>query len=513
MQAVERVVIVGGGSAGWLTAASLAAEYRQEPGGVVVTLVESDLTGPIGVGEGTWPSMRTTLQKIGIYEADFVRDCDASFKQGSRFVGWLHGGEEFYYHPFTLPEQYQTLNLADYWRTDQSGLAFAQAVTPQFDVCEAQRAPRQAAMPDYAGALNYGYHLDALKFAELLRRHAVEKLGVRHVIDHVTGVVGDPDEDVRAIVTRRHGAIAGDLFVDCSGMGSLLLGGHYSVPLVDMSHILFNDSALAVQTPYAEPSAPIASTTAGIALSAGWSWEIGLPTRKGAGYVWSSRHLDEARARSEFLNLLEQRNPGIPARDLALRLIQFRPGYRQTFWRRNCVAIGLSAGFVEPLEASALVLVELSARFLVEQMPANRAVMDAVAARFNDKFQHRWQQVVSFLKLHYALSRRDDTAYWRDNRDQASIPAELAQQLELWRRHPPWYRDETHADDLFPSASYQYVLYGMQHPTAEHWRRRRHAAAEQARAATAFGGARRKAKQYLAHLPGNRELIRQMCTL
>jgi flavin-dependent dehydrogenase len=510
MEAVKNIVIVGGGTAGWLTAATLAAEYRPGPAGLNITLVESDQTAPIGVGEGTWPSMRTTLGKIGIPEAEFLRECDASFKQGSKFVGWMDGGDEFYYHPFTLPESYQAVNLVDFWPSCHADLAFAQAVTPQFDVCEASLAPKQIAAPDYAGTLNYGYHLDAVKFATLLRTHAVEKLGVNHVVDHVTGIIGSPDEDVRAIVGERSGEIEGDLFVDCSGFSSLLLGQHYGVEFLDMGHVLFNDRALAVQVPYADESAPIASVTLGTAQSAGWVWDIGLPTRKGTGYVYSSRHLDEAAAREELLRYLRKQNPEIAVDELPIRLIEIRPGYRQKFWHRNCVAIGLSSGFIEPLEASALVLVELTARMLADELPTGREHMDLVAGKFNDKFSYRWRQVIEFLKLHYVLSRREDSSYWLDNRSPDSIPTELAERLALWQSQTPWFRDETHVDEMFPSASYQYVMYGMQYAVASHWQRRRAGGEEHQRATAAFSAARDKARKYLAHLPSNRQLIRQV---
>jgi hypothetical protein len=176
------------------------------------------------------------------------------------------------------------------------------------------------------------------------------------------------------------------------------------------------------------------------------------------------------------------------------------------------VAIGLSAGFVEPLEASALVLVELSARMLAEQLPASREIMDRVAGKFNDKFSYRWRQVIEFLKLHYVLSRRKDSEYWVANRAPDSIPAELAEKLALWQSRSPWFMDETHVDEMFPSASYQYVLYGMEHPVNSQWQRRRAGGAERQRAVEAFAASRDKARKYLAHLPTNRDLLRKVRT-
>ena len=507
---IENIVIVGGGTAGWLTAAALAAEFKSGPGGVSVTLVESDETRAIGVGEGTWPSMRSTLQKIGISESDFIRECDASFKQGSKFIGWKNGGKESYYHPFSLPQGYSEVNLSEFWLRRRERISFADAVCPQVQVCEQHIAPKQISTPDYAGTLNYGYHLDALKFAQLLQKHAVEVLGVNHLTDHIVSVNGRPDGDIASIKGKRHGEIKGDLFVDCSGFASLLLGRHYSIPFLDMKHVLFNDRALAVQVPYPEEDAPIASATLATAQSAGWIWDIGLPTRRGTGYVYSSRYTSEERAREELRSYLLGSSPGVHIEDLPVRLIEIRPGYREVFWHRNCVAIGLAGGFLEPLEASALVLVELGARMLAEHMPHNRRAMDIVARKFNEKFLFRWKQVIAFLKLHYVLSRRSDSQYWVDNRRADSIPAELSELLELWQCRSPWHRDETHVDEMFPSASYQYVLYGMGFETKPHTERRRASDAEQHRASELFGSNRKMIEKYLANLPTNRDLLRKV---
>lgn len=508
---IEKVVIVGGGTAGWLTAATLAAEFRSGPSGVSVTLVESDQTGTIGVGEGTWPSMRSTLQKIGISETDFIRECNASFKQGSKFVGWLEGGDESYYHPFSLPEGYSDINLSDYWLPYRDRVSFADAVCPQVRVCEHHSAPKQISTPDYAYTLNYGYHLDALKFAQLLQRHAVEKLGVTHLTDHIVKVNAAPDGDIASVQGERHGEITGDLFVDCSGFMSLLLGKHYAIPFKDMRDILFNDRALAVQVPYPNEDAPIASATLATAQRAGWIWDIGLPTRRGTGYVYASQYTDEEQARNELSAYLRASSPGIAVEDLPVRLIEIRPGYRETFWHRNCVAIGLAAGFLEPLEASALVLVEVGARMLAEQMPGNRQVMDIVARRYNEKFAFRWRQVIAFLKLHYVLSRRSDSQYWIDNRNPASIPPELSELLALWQTRSPWHRDETHVDEMFPSASYQYVLYGMGFESESFVARRRASVAEQQHAMKLFDANRKMTDKLLANLPSNRELLRKVC--
>jgi glycine/D-amino acid oxidase-like deaminating enzyme len=194
--------------------------------------------------------MKSTLLKIGLSERMFIEECSAALKQGTHFKNWLHGKGETYYHPFTLPHGFDEINLADHWIRGHLGdQSFASSVTPQFAVCEAGLAPKQLSVPEYAYTLNYGYHLDAGKFAAMLSAHAVNNLGVKHVLADVTAVTSRENGDIEALVTDK-GPIAGDLFIDCSGFRSVLLGEHYNVPFRSQKHVLFNDSALAVQVPY-----------------------------------------------------------------------------------------------------------------------------------------------------------------------------------------------------------------------------------------------------------------------
>ena len=508
-QPIRRVVIVGGGSAGWITAGLIASEYAggsEQP--VSVTLIESPDVKTIGVGEGTWPTMRTTLRKIGISESDFLVQCSASFKQGTKFVGWVTGDDDdYYYHPFSAPAGYTSLNLVPYWQQQRDQLSFVDAVSAQGLLCDRNLAPKQIATPEFAAVANYAYHLDAGKFADLLQRHCTETLGVRHVLDHVTSINGKPDEDIRSVTTKQHGVIEGDLFIDCTGFAALLLGQHYQVPYLDKKHILFNDSALAAQVPYASDDTPIASQTISTAQAAGWIWDIGLTTRRGIGYTYSSMHTSDAEAEQVLAGYIE-RSPGLSGEGIEPRKISFRPGHRETFWHRNCVAVGMSAGFLEPLEASALVLIELAGRMLSEELPANRGVMDIVAKRYNETFRYRWDRIIDFLKLHYVLSKRDDSDYWIDNRLTESIPDSLRELLGLWQYHVPERQDLARVDEVFSVASYQYVLYGMGFETESRSGSRYAANAERARRLFAENG--RNRSKVAANLPGNRDLLKQI---
>ena len=428
-----------------------------------VTLVESPDIPTIGVGEGTWPTMRTTLATIGISETEFLKVCDASFKQGSRFDGWVDGSaDDSYQHPFTGLPPGDVRELLAAWQNDDPARPFAAVMTAQHAICASDFAPRQGAMPAFAGALNYGYHLDAGKFAGLLAKHATDRLGVRRVVDEVTGVVSSEGGDIAYLELRSGGVLEGNFFIDCSGQAAILIGGHCKVGWVDRSDASFNDRALAIQVPVSA-NGPIASQTIGTAHEAGWLWDIGLPTRRGVGCVYSSRFMADDQAERVLASYLNAKFPGFDASQLSRRKLSFRTGHRTQFWDRNCLAIGLSAGFIEPLEASAIVLIELSLNALCDNFPGSRPTMDIHAARFNALFRYRWDRIVDFLKLHYVLSRRPEP-YWQAQRAVATITPRLAEQLALWREQPPSEWDFPQIDEVFPAASHLYVLYGMGFP-------------------------------------------------
>lgn len=506
---LRHVVVLGGGSAGWLVAGVLAADHgTASTGGLRVTVVESPDVPSIGVGEGTWPTMRDTLRRIGVSENALVRDCDAAFKQGSCFLRWRTDADgDRYDHPFSLPHGYDRADLVAAWLR-HPGAVFGDLVSFQPALCDLGRAPKQFTTPEFAAVANYAYHLDAVKLGLFLRRHCVERLGVRRVAAHVEQVSAGEDGDVAALLTREGETIEGDLFVDCSGLRALLIDGHCGVPVVERRDVLFNDRAIAIQVPYREPDAAIACRTLSTAQAAGWVWDIGLPTRRGLGHVYSSAHVGDDAATAALLRYIEATG-GDPAAGTPPRMIDLRPGYRRTPWHRNVVAVGLSSGFVEPLEASSLVLVELAAAMLSDQLPADRATMDIVAARFNETFEYRWERVVEFLKLHYLLSTREGD-YWRDHRRAESVPERLRTLLALWRRQPPSRYDLPRVEEIFPWASWQYVLYGMgfrPEPRATTLR-----ADDARRAEDAFREAAGLARKMAAALPSHRELLEHAAT-
>lgn len=462
---VTHVLIVGGGTAGWLTAGILAATHAGKDAfgqSLKVTVIESDGIAPIGVGEGTWPSMRSTLMRIGITETELVREASATFKQASKFVDWHRNGKQTsYYHPFSAPQGSAQLDITPYWLMQTDASQYAQMVCFQPALCEAGLAPRSLPNVKPAVAVNYGYHLDAGKFIALLKRHCVEKLGVIHLQDQVTEVITSPEEGISALATAHHGTQSAQLYVDCTGFHARLIEQSLSVPLKDYSHVLLADTALVTQQPYDSPHDAISCVTQSSAQEAGWIWDIGLQARRGVGYVYCSQFHESDKAEQHLRTYLARTGNTQPEQ---LRTIRFKTGHRQQFWHKNCVAIGLSSGFLEPLEASSLMLIEQSALLLADQLPAVTEVLPQAAARFNRALSDKWAATIEFLKLHYVLSNRQEP-FWQHNRHADTALSALTDKLEEWRYRPIQSQDVLPGADLFSAQSFRYIYYGMQAKT------------------------------------------------
>jgi glycine/D-amino acid oxidase-like deaminating enzyme len=460
------ILIVGGGTAGWLTAAYLAKSLRiSEQTHLEITLLESPDVGIIGVGEATFPTIRNTLQFLGIDEARFIRETSATFKQGIRFNDWARapgngpkeGGERHqYFHPFEAPFSTDGTSLAPYWllQDEASRPPFAEAMTIQARVADAQRAPKRPHEGDFSGPLNYAYHFDAAKLATVLAERAAE-LGVRHLQGLVADVTLNEAGAIDHLVTREHGRLEADLYVDCTGFRAELIGRALQAPFKSARGVLFADRALTCKIPHERPDSPIQSFTVATAHEAGWTWDIGLNGARGIGCVYSSDHIDDDRAEA----ILRGYVGAAAAADLTTRRIPFEAGYRQQQWVKNCVAVGLSAGFLEPLESTGVVLIEAAVAIIAELFPHNGPI-SAPARRFNELMTARFDNIITFLKLHYCLSQRTEP-FWRQNADPASMPERLVDLLEQWRWRPPTRYDFTLDLETFAFFNYQYILYGM----------------------------------------------------
>lgn len=506
-QAIQHVLVVGGGAAGWLTACHLAKKLRPgTAGGVKVTLLESPDIPIIGVGESTVPAIRRSLQYLGISETDLIRQCEATFKQSIKFVDWVHnpvpGQSSYYHHLFDYPDRFN-FDLTPYWLGSAQTQSYADSLTIQGKVCDAGLGPKQITHAEFDGLTNYAYHLDATQFALILAKHGVEKLGVIHLLANVTDVQLAPSGEIAAVVTTQLGQISADLYVDCTGFASLLLGQALNVPFISKQDMLFADNALAFQLPYETPDSPIPSFTIATAKEAGWIWDIGLSTRRGTGYVYSSQHTSHAQAEQTFRDYI-----GPAAEGKSLRRIPMQVGYRQCSWKHNCVAIGLSNGFVEPLEATGLLVFDATARMLAEQFPANKGAIAGAAKRFNQKVLYSWDKVIDFIKLHYFLSKRDDSQFWLDNRDPAFCSDSLLEQLDFWQHQLPTHYDFPSRFEIFNLDNYQYVLYGMEFNTdisAQSYN-----LSDTTQANRYFQLVQQQQQQALQQLPGHRALIEKI---
>lgn len=506
---VNQIVVVGGGTAGWLSACLLAAEHKHDAN-LTITLVESPDVATLGVGEGTWPSMRQTLEKIGISETTFLLECDATFKQGSMFLNWksIEQEDDSYLHPFSAPNGYFQHDLTRYWQQNANQSSFSSLCTHQARLCLAHKAPKQINTPEYASVVNYGYHLDATKFAELLRKHAIDNLAVKHIQDHVVEIDCCNDNFIQHLETKSSGRIQGDLFIDCSGFAAILIGKHYGIPFIQKKDVLFNDTAIAAHVPYSSESSPILSYTQSTATKGGWIWDIGLPNRKGVGHVYSSAHMSDMQAENVLRDYFSQSLDKQLAEQIRIRKISMQPGYRQTFWHKNAVAIGMSAGFIEPLEASALALVETSVQFVSKNLPRNSHLMAITSRRFNQAMTYRWERIIDFLKLHYVLSHRTDSEYWCDNRLPHTIPERLLELMDVWKYQQPSRYDFPQIEEIFPAPSYLYVLNGMgfsSHRCATTDEQTYISDSQKIVAAS-----QHKAKTFSASLLSNRELLAQL---
>lgn len=481
MIAPKKVVIVGGGSAGWMAAAYLDAALNTPDLRVAdITLVESPDVPRIGVGEATIPSINHVLAVIGLDETEFLKRVDGTFKHAIKYVNWLHGNGDAYYHAFGRRRTEPLDVSAENWLKSDRSLPFSETISAQPAICEEFIGPK--ALPDAPGQFEftYAFHMNALKFADYLCEVATGR-GVRHHLDHLTDVEMTEAGDIAAINTRGGLRLDADLFIDCTGFGALLIEKQLGVEWVDCSQWLLSDRAVTIQVPY-ETHYPgyVRPNTLATAVDAGWIWEIPLQNRRAWGYVHSSQFLGEDAAERELREFV-----GPIADGLEARLVPFKVGYRAKAWVRNCVAIGLSAGFIEPLESTGLYLSDLATVMLSEHFPLH-GDMEPLAFRYNRIIADRFHEILDFINLHYCLTQREDNDYWREIRRPERMHDRVRAKLEFWRAKAPsmpdfedaWFAGQPDAPlpsgglpgdhrppidtaGVFGLSSYEAILYGM----------------------------------------------------
>jgi tryptophan halogenase len=441
------IVIAGGGTAGWTAAATLARFLGNH---ATITLVESDAIGTVGVGEATIPQIHNLIIGLGLDQSEFLRATNASFKLGIEFIDWLRVGHS-YIHSFgqvgrgvgLIPFRQLWLRARDLGVAEDFG-------DYSFNVAAARRGRfaigdgRDGKLPDLA----YAYHFDAALLARMLRGYAEER-GVRRVEGMIERVERDPGTgDIRALQLDGGRNVAGKLFIDCTGFRSLLLGDTLGVPFTDWRRWLPCDTALAVPS---EDGPDFRPYTQSIARSAGWQWRIPLQHRTGNGHVFCSDFMSVDEASSLLLDNIEGRALAEP------RPIRFATGHRREFWSHNCVALGLAAGFMEPLESTSIHLVQSGLGRLLNLLSGN--LEDASAARdtFNRLSVIEWQRIRDFLVLHYVANERVDEPFW-DHCRAIELPDTLADKIALFRESGTFMREE---DELFLDDSWGQVLLGQ----------------------------------------------------
>ncbi len=454
---INHVTIVGGGTAGWLTAMILSTSLNvsSDSPKVRVTLIESPNIPTVGVGEATVPGMARLLGQLKIDEKQFFLRCNASFKLGVRFVGWHEdedGNPLEFVHPFNSPQGIQGLNPAYHFHRfvpDSETHKFSDAMVPNGDVIRSLRGPRLLDDEDYHYKIGYAYHLDAALFAVFMREVGVSR-GVEHILDDVVEVKQGENGYITALHLKERGILPVQLVVDCTGFRSLIMGKALGEPFEPCSDELLCDSAAAVQIPHKDPTR-LEPCTRSTALGAGWCWRVPLYTRVGTGYVFSSRFRTDEEAIDEFKGYLGDQGEGVEP-----RIIRMRIGRTRRSWVKNCVAIGLSGGFIEPLESTAIYMIETSARWLVRHFP-DRSINPALSDNYNRLMSTLFAEIRDFIVMHYHSSNRKEP-FWVAARSEIELSDSLRERLELWRYTFPSVVD-TSADRLFNYWNYLCVLY------------------------------------------------------
>ncbi len=437
----QRIVIAGGGTAGWMAAAALARTMGEA---IELILVESDAIGTIGVGESTIPPLVTYNRLLGISEADFMRATQATFKLGIEFENWKVEGEK-YFHSFGLTgRDHWSAGFQHFW---MHGLT--KGHDDSFDdYClelKAAYAGKFAHLPE--NRINYAYQLDSSRYAAFLRKLA-ETDGAQRIEGKIAEVQLDGDTGhISALLLESGKRVEGDLFLDCTGFRALLMEGALHVGFDDWTNYLPCDSAIAVQTASVRPPVPY---TRAIAHDAGWQWRIPLQHRQGNGIVYCSRYLDRDAALERLLSSVEGDCLTEP------NFIRFTAGARRKQWHRNCVAVGLSGGFMEPLESTAIHLIQRAILRLIRMLPMGK-ISERDVAEFNDQQQTDMLQIRDFLILHYKATDRRDSAFWRQCADM-EIPESLAQKIELFRETGRVFRKN---EELFVENSWIQVMMGQ----------------------------------------------------
>lgn len=457
---ISHITIVGGGTAGWLAAALLNTGLNRRNDGpdVRITVIESPNIPSVGVGEATTISMRLTGAQMGLHEKDFIKRCNASFKGAVRFSNWdkePDGSPRTYFHPFEQQRFLDNHNIVYHWqawrRKGNKG-NLAEVVLPTLAPVMANRAPIMPDQKDFKGIYPYAYHFDAKLFADYMAEYGAS-LGVEHVRDDVTAVNLDERGFVKSLTLEQRGDWPVEFVIDCTGFRGLIIKEALKEPFLPYGDYLLCDKALALQIPHERPGV-LESYTCSTGLDNGWSWRVPLYHRLGTGYVYSSAFATDDEAIREFRDHLK-----LPEDHPDPRVIPMRIGRTRNSWVKNCLAVGLSGGFIEPLESTSIHFTQMALRFFVEFFP-DRTINPTYAREYNKVATELYEEIRDFIVLHYRTSNRDDTAFWRAARFETKMPDGLADKLELWKHKLPGPLECNRPWSLFEHSSFTFVLAG-----------------------------------------------------
>jgi len=490
---ISKVVVVGGGTAGWMSAALLCRVLGET---VDIELVESEAIGIVGVGEATIPPIQHVNAVLGLNEAEFLRETKSTIKLAIRFENWGAQGQR-YYHTFGAPGRSQAFcHFHHFWtRSEQSGHSSNLWEYDLNYLCAEAGKFAKLQVQDPMWEMPYAYHFDASLYGQYLRRYS-EQRGVKRTEGLIERVKVDAESGhVKSLVTQDGRVIKGDFFIDCSGIRGLLIHQKLGTGYQDWSHWLPCDRAMAVPSERFEKTLPF---TRAIAHGAGWQWRIPLQHRNGNGLVYSSSHCSDDEAADILLNNLDSKPLGEP------RIIRFRTGRTRKQWHRNVVAVGLSSGFLEPLESTSIYLIQSAVVRLIHLFP-HAGVTPELMDEYNRQSQTEYELIRDFIILHYYLNERNDTQFWRDLR-QMDVPERITRKIELFRANGGLQQDQL---DIFLEPSWLQVMLGQgvvprdYHPLAD--------ALTEEQLREKLSKTKMLKSQPLAKMPGHDQFLEMFC--
>jgi hypothetical protein len=462
---IKKIVIVGGGTAGWMTASYLKKALH----GVQITLIEAPAIPKIGVGEATVPNLQPVFfDFLGIPEDEWMRGCNAAFKGAVKFINWktdpATGKTDHFYHPFGIVPNCDDIPLTHYWALKRKSgyelpVDYSCFIEPT--LLDVKRAPRTL---DGTRVTRYAWHFDAHQVADYLKSLSI-KWGVKHVLDHIEGTTLKPDGHLDSVITKSGSAYHADLFVDCSGFRGLLINKAMGEPFLDMGDHLLCDSAVATAVQNDDEHNGVEPYTSAIAMRAGWTWKIPMLTRFGTGYVYSSKFTSQDEATEDFLRLWNLNG------NAKLNHIRFRVGRNRRAWVRNCVSIGLSSCFLEPLESTGIYFIYAAIYQLVRHFP-DKSFDPGLIEGFNREIAGMFDDSRDFIQAHYLATPRQDTPFWKANKHDLVLSDNIKQKLESYDAGLPinmpyvdedtYYRHfEAEFNNYWTNGSYYCILAGL----------------------------------------------------